>query len=172
MATFKFKKPISKIEQPELLPKDWYSFRISTKPEVQENSKKTGENLFQRLRVVMPDDEMFDGRELPLWLAMPTDADEENYDSKGKKIADAKMERIVQFVEASGGTAEEDEFDLSQGAMVGCYVIQALDQAGHDMENKIDIFAGFKSIEDLEPDEDAEGSDEDYKDVADGDSLL
>jgi hypothetical protein len=153
MTTFKFNKPISEIEDPELLPKDWYRMRISTKPEIQENAKKTGENLFMRLKVVMPEDEMFDGRELPLWLSMPTAEDEENYDNKGVKIADAKMKRIVQFAEASGGVADEDEFDIQEGATVFCYVGKQLDRSGLEMENSIDIFSGFKSEEDLEPEE-------------------
>jgi len=149
MTTFKFDKSISEIEDPELLPKDWYKMRISTKPEIQENSKKTGQNLFLRLKVVMPEEEMFDGRELPLWLSMPTEEDETRYDSKGAKVSDSKMKRIVQFAECSGGAADEDEFDISEGSTVYCYVDKRLDQGGQDMENSINIFSGFKSEDDL-----------------------
>ena len=155
MTTFKFKKPISEIENPELLPKDWYRMRISTKPEIQENAKKTGENIFMRLKVVLPEDEMFNGRELPLWLSMPTDEDETKYDNKGAKVSDSKMKRIVMFAEASGGVADEDEFDIQEGATVFCYVIQRMDQGGLEMENSIDIFSGFKSEDDLLQDEES-----------------
>jgi len=159
MTTFKFNKPISEIENPELLPKDWYRCRVSTKPEIQENSKKTGNNLFMRLKTVMPDDEMFNGRELPLWLSMPTDADEEVFTTKGMKVSDEKMKRIVQFAEASGGVADEDEFDIQEGATVFCYIMQRMDQGGRELENAIDIFSGFKSEDDLVVD-DAEPEEE------------
>ena len=158
MTTFEFKKPISEIEDPELLPKDWYRMRISTKPEIQENSKKTGENLFLRLKTVMPDDEIFNGRELPLWLSMPTDEDEEKFTNKGMKVSDEKMKRIVQFAEASGGIVDEDTFDIAEGATVFCYVTQRMDQGGMELENGIDIFSGFKSEDDLVVDE-AEATD-------------
>lgn len=156
MTTFKFKKPIEDIEDPELLPKDWYKFRIATKPEVQQNSKKTGENLFMRLRLLMPEEELFDGRELPLWLSMPTEEDEKKYDNKGAKISDAKMKRIVNFTECAGGVIDGEEFDLQQGMTVVCYVDQQLDQAGQEMENTINIFSNFKSEEDFDLDEDEE----------------
>lgn len=149
MTTFKFNKPISDIEDPELLPKDWYKFRISTKPEIQQNAKKTGENLFMRLKLVMPEEPQFDGRELPLWLAMPNEEDEGRYDNKGAKISDQKMKRIVSFTEKAGGIVDEDEFDLQEGMMIVCYVDQQLDQAGQDMENTINIFSGFKSEDEV-----------------------
>lgn len=151
MSTFKFKKDISEIEDPVLLEEGWYLTRISKPPEIAQNKDKTGENLVIRVRTIVEEDDTASNRMLTMWLPMPKDEDEEEYDGRGQKISDAKMNRIAEFVEKFGGDVEGDEFVINEGMRGFVYVVQQLDQAGNDLVNGINSFSGFRSEEEGMP---------------------
>ncbi len=117
MPTFGFNKPIDDIEDPVLLPEDWYTFRVSKDPTIEDNKKAkdglsgeegAGKNLVVKLTTVSDDPE-FNGRMLTIWLPYPSEHDESQYDGIGQKKSDAKMQRIIGFVEAFGGRVGVDD---------------------------------------------------------------
>jgi len=147
MPTFKFKKPISEIEEPQLLPEGWTKVRISSKPEIQPNRDQTGENLVVQLRTIADDVPENDNRMLTIWLSMPTEADENEFTGRGQRKSDAKMQNIVNFVEAFGGDVGDDEVLLDEGMMGQVYVEQRINQNSGEVENSVNIFQGFKSFD-------------------------
>lgn len=166
MTTFKFHKDINEVEEPILLPADWYDFEIadepnlapnatlfdvigeSTDPEVIENAlnsdPKAGYNLVIPLVVESPED-IYNGRKFRVWLPWPSEQDENRWDAKGQKVADGKMTRLAAFADAFGGSVDGDEIDLRKG-LKGClYVKQEKNPKSGEIGNSIDWFAGFKS---------------------------
>jgi len=156
MTTFSFKKPIEDIEEPTLLPEDWYAFRIEGKGmSVQDNqAKKDGKSeeegagsTFAGFLSVTNDVPENNGRQLPLWLSWPSDEDENRRTRDGMKVYDAKMKRIVEFVEAFRGDVDGADVSVDSGAIGSAYVIQKMNRAGTDLENAIDIYSGFKRVD-------------------------
>ena len=161
MPTFSFAKPIEDVEEPILLEEDWYRARISAPPVIAPNKKKVadaeqdgaGDNLEVNLQLQGGEAQ---GRGMKIWLPWPSLADEDEYDGRGMKKSDAKMERIADFTVKFGGVSDGTDIVLEENMEGYVYVTRGLDQQGEKMINNIDTFAGFKSVEDLEesaPDE-------------------
>lgn len=108
-----------------------------------QEDEKCGLNLRLILKTESPDDE-YNGRRLMLWLPWPSEPDDERYDMRGQKVADAKMSRIVEFVQAFGGTTDGEDITLSKGLKGCCYVTQQKARDSEEILNSIDMFAGFK----------------------------
>lgn len=154
MSTFEFSKDVDDIEEPLLLPEDWYTVQIFKEPEILPNNKMkvdpeqegAGHNLVVKLKTTDQEPE-FNGRVLTVWLPWPGPNDEEIYTGKGQKQSDAKMERVVEFALAFGGEVDGKKISLATGLEGSCYIVQGLDQAGKDVINSIDTFSGFRSID-------------------------
>lgn len=157
MPTFSFAKPIEDIEEPILLEEDWYRARITGQPAIAPNKKKqsdpeqegAGDNLEISLQLQGGEAQ---GRGMKIWLAWPSLADEDQYDGRGMKKSDAKMERIADFTTKFGGVSDGTDIMLEENMEGYVYVVRGLDQQGENMINSIDSFANFKSVEDLEQD--------------------
>ena len=158
MTTLTFDKNIEDIEEPTLLPEDWYIFRVTEPPKIEDNKakkdKKTysegaGKNLIISLRSVSENPE-HSGRAFKLYLPYPVAEDMENYDGRGMMKYDAKLERIADFAEkATGCSAEGNEITILPNALIGIYVTQALDQQGEKPINNLDWFQGFRSPDEI-----------------------
>jgi len=143
MTTFEFNKRIDEIEEPVLLPEDWYPFRISEEPELAENKAKTGKNLVIRLECIS-DNPIYKGRIFTIWLAWPSVEDSSSYTARGENLYDLKMRRIAGFVEAFEGSVQGSTIDIVRGGRGLAYVTVGLDQQGKGPVNSIDSFSGFK----------------------------
>jgi hypothetical protein len=152
MSELEFGKSIDEIEAPELLPEGWYGMEVTQEPEVLPNEayksnpadEKAGHNWVVRLKTVS-EEPMYDGRRFTIWLGVPTEKDENKWTSQGQKVYDAKMQRIVQFVEAFGGITSGKQVSLRQGAKGQVYILQRINQQTNVVENTVDIFnQGFK----------------------------
>ena len=152
MSELEFGKSIDEIEAPELLPEGWYTMEVTQEPEVMPNEayknnpadEKAGHNWVVRLKTVS-EEPIYDGRRFTIWLGVPKAGDEGKYTSNGQKIYDAKMQRIVGFVEAFGGLSSGKTVSLRQGARGQAYVLQQINKQSNVIENSVDIFnQGFK----------------------------
>ena len=157
MAELEFGKDVDDIEEPLLLPEGWRTFELMDEPKTEENkamkedpeAENAGHNW--SLRLASCDGEaMYNGRTFFLRFPIPKEADKDAYDSRGKKIYDAKMERITGFVSAFGGYVAGRRVELLKGAKGMCYVLQQISKFGASLgqpENQIDIFnQGFKKV--------------------------
>jgi hypothetical protein len=152
MAELEFGKSVDEIEAPVLLPEGWRMMELTEEPKVEPNAafkedpnaEKAGHNWVVRL-VTADDDPAFNGRRFTLWLGVPKPADSEKYTQDGQKVYDAKMQRIVDFVEAFGGHVGGSKVSIAKGARGQCYVLQQINKGTGEVENSIDIFnQGFK----------------------------
>lgn len=152
MAELELGKSIDEIEAPMLLPEGWRGMELTDEPKVEPNAafkedpngEKAGHNWMVHMTTV-DDDPAFSGRRFTLWLGVPKPADAEKYTQNGQKVYDAKMQRIVDFVEAFGGKVSGSKAVLSKGARGQCYVLQQINKSTGEVENVIDIFNnGFK----------------------------
>lgn len=153
MSELEFGKDIDDIEAPVLLSEGWKTMRLTEDPKTEPNAafkddpngEKAGHNWVVRL-VTEDEDPAAAGRRFTLWLGLPKPKDMTTYTSDGQKVYDAKMERIVSFVEAFGGKAGGRNVSLNKGAVGMCYVLQQINKQSGEVENVIDIFnMGFKS---------------------------
>lgn len=155
MAELEFGKSVDDIEAPTLLGEGWKLMELMDEPKVEPNQafkedpngEKAGHNWLVHLATVSEEPE-FSGRRFTLWLGIPKPGDEKKYTQNGQKIYDAKMSRIVQFVEAFGGTISGSRVSLGKGARGQCYVLQAINKQTGEVENSIDQFnQGFKKAD-------------------------
>ena len=148
-ATLTFNKNVDDIEQPELMPEDWYVMELRDAPEVKPNkamqndpeSEKAGKNWVVPL-VVATGDEEFDGRWFTLFLPLPKPGDDKKRTPMGQTVEDQAMERIGQFVEAFGGNIQGDTVSVKKGMRGQCYVDRQV--LNGEPRNGINMFAGFK----------------------------
>uniref|UniRef100_A0A6M3JM72 Uncharacterized protein n=1 Tax=viral metagenome TaxID=1070528 RepID=A0A6M3JM72_9ZZZZ len=172
--TFGFNKGVDDIEEPILLPEEWYDMEICDEPRLSPNKAlfdlvgqdatleetetalvadpKAGINLVLNMEVDSSDD-AFNGRKMKVWLPYPSPIDAERFDHRGQKLYDAKMQRCVELTEAFGGDVSENEngeteITLTKGLRGQCYVIQQRSQSGEELVNSIDTFQGFKGYGD------------------------
>jgi len=156
MATFKFNKPVGDIEQPQLLPDDWYVVRLVKEPKAMPNSKKknglseaegAGDNIVLNLRV-QNDNPKWHGRPFTKWLGIPSEADEGTTNEwTGMKKSDEKLERIAQWAAAFAGKeitslAKNKNLEFNSGSECLVYITQEVDgREGHEDEitNSIDF---------------------------------
>jgi len=161
MAELEFGKDVDDIEEPVLIPEGWKVFELMDEPKTEKNNamkeqERSGEEnpdagFNWSLRLATTDGEaMYNGRTFFLRFPIPKEADKDAYDSRGKKIYDAKMERITGFVSAFGGYVAGRRVELLKGAKGMCYVLQQISKFGASLgqpENQIDIFnQGFKKV--------------------------
>jgi len=156
MPTFTFQKPIEDVEEPILLEEGWERARIAGAPVLEPNKakkanpedEKAGDNLVIPIALTQGD---ADGRRFKIFLPWPAPGDDEKYDGIGKKVGDAKMERIADFTIKFGGVSEGTDIMLEENMEGYVYVTQGLDQQGQNIINQIDTFgAGFQSVEEME----------------------
>jgi len=151
---FKFPKSTSEIQGTVVLAPGYYRMRIVKEPTIEPNRKKkdglppsegAGDNFVLRLRVIS-DDPAENGRAFTKYLPMPKPEDAEEFDQfTGQPILDRKMEAIVAWVQAFGGTIEEDEFDLRAGGEAAVAIIVE-DRDGNPI-NAIDMNALPKPLD-------------------------
>lgn len=174
MTTFSFQKPIEDIEDAVLLDTGWYPARVAKEPRTSPNEKlrdavgddaspkemekaceadeKRGFTSFIDLVVMSPDPEM-NGRQLTIMLPFPSNADMKRRDRDGKVVYDAKMERFGEiYSAATGEEAEGNEITINVGMELQVYVKQQNKRGGKTLENRVDIFAGFRGIGEEEAD--------------------
>ncbi len=153
MSTVTFGKRVDDIEEPILLPEDWYPMEVLKEPEVMINKAKkddpeaenAGDNWVVSMKTVDCEEE-FAGREMAVFLGIPNEKDKYKFTRDGQRIYDKKMQNIVNFAEAFGGTIGEDDATLNAGALGRVYVLQGPNRISGEMENSIDIFnAGYKT---------------------------
>ena len=152
MSELEFGKSVDEIEAPMLLGEGWKLMELTDDPKVEPNSafkddpngEKAGHNWMVHL-VIKDEDPATSGRRFTLWLGIPKPKDAEIYTNQGQKVYDAKMSRIVSFVEAFGGVVKGSRVSLNKGSQGMCYVLQQISKQTGEPENVIDIFnQGFK----------------------------
>jgi len=150
MPTFTFPKPVEDIEEPVLLEEDWYLGEICGKPEIKPNkamqddpqSEKAGHNLVVPVKLL---EDLATGRRFTLYFPWPREGDERAYTTSGQSWLDKKMTDISQFAESFGGSVEGTDVLIQEGLRGYVYVNQGLDMSGQNIQNSVDIFAGFKA---------------------------
>ena len=155
MTTLQFRKAVEEIEEPTLMPVDWYQVEITEEPDFEDNSKKkkglseeegAGQNLVVNLRTIHDDPE-FSGRYFRLWLPWPNESDEEARDGRGQRKSDSKMKRIAEFVTAFGGDVDGSELVVKAGMSGQVYIDQNIPPGQTEIQNGVSLFAGFKPFD-------------------------
>ena len=157
IGTLEFGKDVDDIEKPVLLPEDFYLMEVvgtpkSTKNKEMEkdpNSPKAGFNWVVPLKTVDRDNPEFSGRTFNAYLPLPKPEDENEYDGRGQKIYDAKMERIIRFVEAFGGQINGRVVTLAPGAKAGIQVTQSVNPRTQELSNNLNIFGEYKTAAEM-----------------------
>lgn len=146
MATYNVGIGKEDIQQPVLLPEDWYMMELQKDSLAKNNAWKTagehlpldqaiqkdpkaGENLVLQLKVVSDTPE-FSGRYLTKYLPWPNPHDEGQFTGRGQPKGDAKAEVIYTWVKALSGLAEGQEISLAPGQKCLVYIVQEKDQNG------------------------------------------
>lgn len=195
MGTFEFEKPVDEIEDAKLLDVDWYEVKVLKEPHLYPNEKmrelvpqenapqealdraaaqesKARLTLFVDVETVSEDPE-FTGRQLSIMLPYPHKEDLKLRDRDGMVLYDSKMQRITALCEKAGGEVEGSEATLAPGMKFRTYIKQQSKRDGSGLENRVDIFAGFRSLEDEDEDLDFDSLDEAVTDdEKDEDPLL
>jgi len=141
MATFNLGKERDDLQEPILMPEDWYTFEITQDVAQEKNAKwkdggeklpaknilGAGENLVIRGRIVSDEPE-YNGRSFTKWLALPNPSDEEEFMNNGQPKGDWKLEQIYKWVEAFAGTAEGSEVSLAKTMKAQIYITQEDDR--------------------------------------------
>lgn len=143
MATFELSKETSDLQEPILLPEDWYSFEITEEVTQEKNAKwkeggielpakeipGAGENLVIRGRIISDEPE-YSGRRFTKWLALPNPSDEGRYTNSGQPMEDWKLTQIYNWVRGFGGDVEGTQISFAIGMRTSIYITQELDRAG------------------------------------------
>lgn len=151
---FKFPKSVNDIQGATVLVSGYYRARLVAEPVIADNKKKrdglspadgAGQNLVLKFRIIS-DDPSENGRAFTKWLPMPREGIDENEVDPftGQCLLDKKMESIVTWVQAFGGTIEEDSFDLRAGGEAAIPIIVE-DRDGVSV-NSIDMNAEPKAL--------------------------
>jgi hypothetical protein len=147
MADFEFAKAIDEIQEATPMPPEWYLVRLTQEPKLEDNAKKkagktpeegAGQNIVLRFRV-QDDNPEYHGRSLTKWLPWPSEADEGVFMNNGQPKADWKMENIVQWCQALGGSPDGNRVEFVAGSECYVYVIQQESLDGSSIENSIDM---------------------------------
>ncbi len=177
MGTFEFEKPVEDIEEAKLLDVDWYEMKVLRDPHLNPNEKmrelvpqeNAPQKAYDRAAAqedkarftcfidveVVSEDLDFAGRELTIMLPYPHKEDLNLRDRDGMVLYDSKMQRITTLCEKAGGEVEGSEASLAPGMTFKAYVKQQTKRDGGGLENRIDIFAGFRSLEEDDLDMDS-----------------
>ncbi len=157
LGMLEFGKDVDDIEKPVLLPEDFYLFEVSATPKTAKNkemeknpsSEKAGFNWVVPLKTVGNAEPMFNGRMFSAYLPLPRPEDEHEYDGRGQKVYDAKMDRIARFVAAAGGQVGGRTVMLAPGSKIGLKVVQQVNPRTQELTNGLDIFGEYKSAKDM-----------------------
>lgn len=145
MARFSMGKSVDDVQEPVLLPEDWYTMIITKEPEMAPNKKMrdggadaegAGHNIVLEMQVISDVSE-FSGRQFRYWLSLPTSADSEKFTQDGRTIEDFKVAKIVEVVSAFGGMVDGADIELENGMQAQFYVLQEASERGP--RNSIDI---------------------------------
>lgn len=156
MPTFKLTKNISDIVEPELIPEDWYTMKITKEPKFQDNKKKkdggpdaegAAVNLVLVLRV-QHEDPMIHGRGFTKYLRWPEAKDANEILGSGQTMEDFLTESIGQVASAFFGMeVEADEVEFEVGQEASFYVISEIDNRdGVTLRNALDINQAPKPV--------------------------
>lgn len=156
LGMLEFGKDVDDIEKPILLPEDYYLFEVSGTPKTTKNSAmekdpsspKAGFNWVVPLRTIS-DEATFSGRMFTAYLPLPRAEDDKEYDGRGQKVYDAKMERIARFVKAAGGQVGGKTVMLAPGSKIGLKVVQQVNPRTQELGNSLDIFGEYKTAQDM-----------------------
>lgn len=163
MATFNVGVAKNDIQEPELLPEDWYTVELYKDPTEEKNkawkdagetlgfeaalasNPKAGKNIVLRLKVIS-ENPQHNGRQFTKWLSLPSSADEGAFMNNGQPKADWKAEQIYKWIEAFGGSTEGAEASLALGAKALVYVVVGKDQTGEKDANEISMNVAPRSL--------------------------
>lgn len=150
MATFSLGKEKDDLQEPVLLPEDWYTLEITAEVAQEKNAKwkeggidlsadqieGAGENIVIRGRIVSDEPE-FNGRPFTKWLPLPNPSDKNQFMNNGQPKEDWKLEQIYKWVAAFAGTVEGSEVSLATGMKAQVYIVQENDRRTGDLVNSI-----------------------------------
>jgi hypothetical protein len=144
-----FGKAVDDIEKPKLLPEDFYLMLVTGTPTSKQNNDKTGYNWTIPLKTLHRSVPEFAGRRFTAYLPLPNAEDEHEYDGRGQKVYDAKMDRIHKFVVAFGGQVNGRTVILGVGAKGGLKVIQQINPRSQELSNSLNIFGVYKTAAEM-----------------------
>ena len=150
MATFDLGKEQDDLQEPVLMPEDWYTLVISQKVVKKKNKawkdggeklaaadiKGAGENLIIQGRIVSDEPE-YNGRVFFKYLALPNPSDEGKYMNDGQPKKDWKLDQIYKWVEAFGGSIEGSTVGLNVKMKAQVYIEETEDNRSGDTINAI-----------------------------------
>ena len=153
MAVFKMSKDFNDIQEPRLMPEDWYLMRVSKEPTQDPNTAmreggteadNAGYSIVVNLRAEVDDPE-FNGRGFRFYLSLPNATDEGLY-VNGQPKADWKEELIAKVTAVFHGYQASqwkelpgDEAEISEGMKAEFYVTQELSRDGQRTINAINV---------------------------------
>jgi len=156
MATFNVGIGEEDIQEPILMPEDWYVMEINKEPYEDKNkawkdageslnleeaskiNEKAGKNIVLQLKVVSDVPE-YAGRVMTKWLSLPNPNDEGQYMNNGQPKADWKASVIFTWAKAFGGMTEGEEVSFGIGQKALVYIIQGADMDGEGLVNEISM---------------------------------
>lgn len=155
MTIIRLPKDIADIQEPEVLPEDYYKLRLIEEPEIAPNKKKAaggenapgaGDNLVMSMRVVSDNPE-HNGRPFRKWIGLPTETDKTDVMRSGMTREDSKLKMLARIQHGfSGIQPEGDEIVIQSGQEAWCYITQTLNQAGTGFENDLDFMQDIKPV--------------------------
>jgi len=135
MPTFELTKRVDEIQEPELLPEDWYLLRITREPRKEPNKAKreggpdaegAGDNLVLDMRV-QHEDPAKNGRPFTKYLRWPQEGDDEEFIG-GQTKEDFLTQQIAQVASAFVGyDVEADQVEFEAGMEAQFYIVQGVD---------------------------------------------
>lgn len=150
MPTFEVPKDFNDIEAPQLIPAGYILAEIANDPELRKNKawrdagesldlaaaqqidEKASWNLSFQIKTISDTPE-YNGRTFFKHLGLPTEADKQRYHGMtGQCMEDWKMDQIMAWVLAFGGTIEGTSFSITKGMRAQIYVAVVKDDDGMD----------------------------------------
>lgn len=157
MAVFKMTKDFNDIQEPQLMPEDWYVMRVSKEPTQDPNkamrddganAENAGYSIVVKLKSEVDDPE-FNGRPFTIYLSLPNATDEGIF-VNGQPKVDWKEELIAKVTAAFHGLGADrwkelpgDEVEISEGMRAKFYVTQGVSRDGSRMINDVNVLANL-----------------------------
>ena len=162
-ATFEVGIGKDDIQEPTLLPEDWYGFEITRDPYEAKNSAWTeaGEKLSldeafainekASMNIVingrlLSDVPEFSGRTFTKWLSLPNKFDNDRWMNNGQPRTDWKADQIYKWLEALQGESEGTKVNFVLGQKCMVYIEQGPDQSGENIVNQISMNSAPKPL--------------------------
>jgi len=167
MATFKVGIGKEDIQEPQLMPEDWYTWELVRDAYEDKNSAwkeaegqsqlsidqayeinpKASKNIVLNGRIISDVPE-YDGRNFTKWLSLPNKFDEGQWMNNGQPRPDWKAENIYKWAEALQSEIEGDSITFVKGQKCMVYIEQGADRDGN-IVNQIGMYADPKPIADI-----------------------